>query len=218
MDCSLSGSSAHGIFQARVLEWIAISFSSAWKWEGSHSVGSDSSRPHGLQPTRLLCPRDFPGKSTGVGCHCLLRSISYYPWIESPHLLQLCSLNKQVLLFQLWFKKKLTLILGRSSWSWKIESQGLLLFTFLWYGQLVCLTCCICVILQHSLWQFCEEWASLVAQTVKNLPARQETQVGFPGEENGNPVHYSCLVNSMDRGAWQATTHSVGKNPAWLSN
>ena len=28
--------------------------------------------PHGLQPTRLLHPWDFPGKSTGVGCHCLL--------------------------------------------------------------------------------------------------------------------------------------------------
>ena len=28
---------------------------------------------HGLQPTRLLRPWDFPGKSTGVGCHCLLR-------------------------------------------------------------------------------------------------------------------------------------------------
>ena len=40
------------------------------KW--SHSVVSDSSRPHGLQPTRLLCPWDFPDKSTGVGCHCLL--------------------------------------------------------------------------------------------------------------------------------------------------
>ena len=35
---------------------------------------SDSSRPHGLQPTRLLCPWDFPGKSTGVGCHCRLQS------------------------------------------------------------------------------------------------------------------------------------------------
>ena len=28
--------------------------------------------PHGLQPTRLLRPWEFPGKSTGVGCHCLL--------------------------------------------------------------------------------------------------------------------------------------------------
>ena len=34
---------------------------------------SDSSRPHGLQPPRLLYPWDFPGKSTGVGCHCLLQ-------------------------------------------------------------------------------------------------------------------------------------------------
>ena len=33
---------------------------------------SDSSQPHGLQPTRFLCLWDFPGKSTGVGCHCLL--------------------------------------------------------------------------------------------------------------------------------------------------
>ena len=47
--------------------------SEKWKW--SHSVMSDSSRPHGLQPTRLLCLWDFPGKSTGVGCHCPLRSI-----------------------------------------------------------------------------------------------------------------------------------------------
>ena len=34
---------------------------------------SDSSRPHGLEPTRLLRPWDFPGKSSGVGCHCLLQ-------------------------------------------------------------------------------------------------------------------------------------------------
>ena len=30
-------------------------------------------QPHGLQPTRLVHPWDFPGKSSGVGCHCLLR-------------------------------------------------------------------------------------------------------------------------------------------------
>ena len=33
MDCSLPGPSVHGIFQARVLEWVAIAFSSAWKWK-----------------------------------------------------------------------------------------------------------------------------------------------------------------------------------------
>ena len=42
----------------------------------SRSVVSDSSRPHGLQPTRLIRPCDFPGKSTGVGCHCLLHEQS----------------------------------------------------------------------------------------------------------------------------------------------
>ena len=47
---------------------------SEWKWKWSHSVVSDSQRPHGLRPTRLLHPWDFPGKDTGVGCHCLLQS------------------------------------------------------------------------------------------------------------------------------------------------
>ena len=42
------------------------------KWKCSRSVVSDPQRPHGLQPSRLLPPWDFPGKSTGVWCHCLL--------------------------------------------------------------------------------------------------------------------------------------------------
>ena len=37
------------------------------------SVLSNSVRPHGLQPTRLLRPWDSPGKNTGVGCHFLLQ-------------------------------------------------------------------------------------------------------------------------------------------------
>ena len=65
IDSSPPGFPVPGILQARILEWVAISFSNAWKW--SRSVMSNSSRPHGLQPTRLLRPWDFPGKSTGVG-------------------------------------------------------------------------------------------------------------------------------------------------------
>ena len=41
----------------------------------------DPQRPHGLQPSRLLHPWDFLGKSTGVGCHCLLHHnqlLEYY--------------------------------------------------------------------------------------------------------------------------------------------
>ena len=36
---------------------------------------SESLQPYGLQPARLLCPWDFPGKNTGVSCHFLLQGI-----------------------------------------------------------------------------------------------------------------------------------------------
>ena len=32
-----------------------------------------------------------------------------------------------------------------------------------------------------------------------------------PGEENGNPFHYSCLENPMDRGGWQATVYGIAR-------
>ena len=42
---------------------------------GQHAFLSDSLRPHGLQPTSLLCPRDFPGKHTRASCPSLLQGI-----------------------------------------------------------------------------------------------------------------------------------------------
>ena len=57
--------------------------------------------------------------------------------------------------------------------------------------------------------------ASLVAQTVKNPSAMQETQVQFPGrspgEGNDYPLQYPCLENSMDRGSWWARVHEGHK-------
>ena len=44
-------------------------------------------RPHGPQPTRLLCPWDFPNKNTGVGCHFLLQGLFPKMWELNPHLL-----------------------------------------------------------------------------------------------------------------------------------
>ena len=73
IDGSPPGSPVPGILQARTLEWVAIAFSSAWKWKWSCSVVSDSLRPHRRQPTRLFCPWDSSGKNTGVGCHFLLQ-------------------------------------------------------------------------------------------------------------------------------------------------
>ena len=63
--------------------------------------------------------------------------------------------------------------------------------------------------------------ASQVALEVKNLPANTGDirDVGLipgpgrsSGEENGNPLQYSCLENPMDRGAWQTTVHGAAKS------
>ena len=48
----------------------------------SHLVISNSLQPCGLQSARLLCPQDFPGKNTGVGCHALLQGNLPNPEIE----------------------------------------------------------------------------------------------------------------------------------------
>ena len=68
---------------SRQEHWSGLPFPSPMqeseKWEWSRSVVSDSYWPHGLQPTRLLHPWDFLGKSTRVGCHCLLQiTLTYY--------------------------------------------------------------------------------------------------------------------------------------------
>ena len=61
-------------------------------------------------------------------------------------------------------------------------------------------------------------WSSPVARVVKNPPTTAG-EAGlipgsgrFPGGGNGNPLQYSCLENSVDRGAWQATVQGFSKN------
>ena len=49
--------------------------------------------PYGQQPTRLLCPKDFLGKNTGVGCHFLLHPIQRYPLIKNYCLSSFCLSN-----------------------------------------------------------------------------------------------------------------------------
>ena len=93
MDCSLPGYSVHGILQARILEWVAISSfgdlpdpgikprssslqaNSLLSEPSGKPVMSDSLQPYGLKPSRLLCQWDYPGKNTGVDCCFLLQGI-----------------------------------------------------------------------------------------------------------------------------------------------
>ena len=76
---------------SRQEHWSGLPFPSPMheseKWKWSRSVVSDPQRPHGPQPSRLLHPCDFPGKSTGVGGHCLLqqcRRHRFNPWVRRP--------------------------------------------------------------------------------------------------------------------------------------
>ena len=81
-----------GFSRQEYLEWVAIAFSGyepyfignslrkdmqlSREWVSvSCSVVSDSLWPHGLLPARLLCPWDFSGRNTGVGCQFLLQEI-----------------------------------------------------------------------------------------------------------------------------------------------
>ena len=76
IDGSPPGSSVPGILQARILQWVAISFSNACMPAKSlQSCPTDSVQPYGQQPSRLLCSQDSLGKNTGVSCHFLLQGI-----------------------------------------------------------------------------------------------------------------------------------------------
>ena len=105
MEYSLPSFCVHGVLQARILEWIAmpstrgsswpsllfkldpaslmspalagVFFTTSIIWEACYvcSILSSSLWSHGLQPTRLLCPWNFPGKNTRVGYHALLQGI-----------------------------------------------------------------------------------------------------------------------------------------------
>ena len=65
------------------------------------------------------------------------------------------------------------------------------------------------------------KWLSYVTLVVKNLSANagDTRDTGSipgskisPGVGNGNPLQYSCLENSMDRGNWRATIHGTAKS------
>ena len=78
--------------------------------------------------------------------------------------------------------------------------------------------------ISYKNWKKGEDHGSLIMdQTVKNLPTMQEDPGSIPGsgrspgEGNGNPLQYSCVKNSMDRGAWRATVHGVAKSQTQLS-
>ena len=85
VDCSPPGSSVHGISQARILQWVVISFSRAPSWcltfFPRQEYCSGLSFP---SPGHLPDPwPSFPGKNTAVGCHFLLQGTFLAPDLPS---------------------------------------------------------------------------------------------------------------------------------------
>ena len=75
IDGSPSKSPVPGILQARVPEWVVLSFSNAWKWKVKMKLLSHVwlfSTPWTVAH-QLLSLWNFPGKNPGVGCHSLLQ-------------------------------------------------------------------------------------------------------------------------------------------------
>ena len=155
---------------------------------------SDSVRP---QPTSLPCPWDSPDKNTGVGCHFLLQCMKVKNESEvgqscltllQPHGLQPTRLLRP--------------------WDSPGKSTGV--------GY-------HCLLRTLSLG---------VPKPSKNVPKALAVRTLLrkgdfgstpgsgrsPGEGNGNPLHYACLENSMDRGAWQVAVHGVTKSQTQLSS
>ena len=80
---------------------------------------------------------------------------------------------------------------------------------------------------------FLAPWDFMILKSTKGFPGGSDSKestcnVGdlglnpelgrFPGEWNGNPLQYSCLQNSRNRGAWQAPVHGVAKSWTWLTD
>ena len=88
-----------------------------WPEDRSSSVScpvmSDSLWPHGLQPAKLLCPWNFPGKNTGKGCHSQRQETTTEEWINIKGLKCVASLSlSQPDLSFLWSKAQ--------SWIWNV--------------------------------------------------------------------------------------------------
>ena len=166
----------------------------------SPSVMSNSLWLHGLEPTRLLCPWNSPDKNTtGVGCHFLLQGI--FPTQGSnpglPHY---------------------TLQADFTDWA---------------TGEATATTCIVSNHYEHFLLLLLQLNARRTVDERMGFPDGSDGKESAcnagdlgavpglersPGKGNGNPLQYSCLENSMDRGAWRPTVCWFSKSRTRMSN
>ena len=114
-------------------------------------------RPHGLQPTRLLCPWDFPGKSTGVGCHYRLQNMKkeagiFYLSIESLGFELILAVKKEteINVWSCFFP-----LISFFFFFWRIKKNGVLVVFMTLIIKLLSYCSCLCgSLLTLSILQF----------------------------------------------------------------
>ena len=142
----------------------------------------DSQRPHGLQPTRVLCPWDFPGKSTGVGCHCLLQVHSVA--------------RSQTLLKQLSSSSSKMYVINKMGHRRRQWQPTPVLLPGKSQGRRSLAGCSP---------RGREEW-----NTTEQL--HFQFSLSCIGEGNGNPLQCSCMETPRDGGAWWAAVYGVAQS------
>ena len=160
-------------------------------------VVSDSLRPCGLQPTRVLRPWDSPVKNTGVGCHFLLQGIFPTQRLNPGIKPRSSSLEADPLTSEPPGKHQVFIK----------ANQIFHLYHFL--GQIDTSFSISASISENTIRLFV-----LCAKADQNLKPLNSTS------EKGMATHSSILAwkNRMERAAWQAAVHGVARSPTRLSD
>ena len=228
MDCSLPGSSANGIFQARVLEWGAIAFSRGSNCKKQQSCLWLKVKRQDVRIIKIWRFRREPkerGFTLGWGTY--LAGTTAFNSENEPHGAEADFWEKNASWLVLVFLRvtvvsqcgKLQngakcLLQGDGpllKWHWQ-EQEGN-------RKQQVSLLYHSSFPLRPSIGR-----AYLVAQDSKASACKAGDPSSIPGsgrspgEGNGNPLHCPCLENPMDKGALWATVHGVTKNRTQLSD
>ena len=155
------------------------------------SVVSDS-----LQPSGLLCPWDFSGKNTGVGCHLLLQGI-FPNQGSNPSLLYLLHCRHTFYHCTTW----------DTGHSWDSSQLYLLSLEMAMAPQSSALA-----------WKIprTEEPGRLQSIGSRRVGHDWVTALSCIGEGNGNPFQCSCLENPRDGGAWWAAVYGVTQSQTQL--
>ena len=140
---------------------------------------SNSVQPHRRQPARLRRPWDSPGKNSGVGCHFLLQCMKVKSQSE---VVQSC----------------LTLSNPMDYSPPGSSMSGIFQVRVLEWGAIAFSDIVLYFTVMGLLWWLRGKESACNAGDAGSIPGSGRS----PGGGNGNPLQYSCLENSMDRGAW----------------